>query len=184
MSLPPTLEQWLDEHRRAIEACLEKGLVLPAVALIYTVIDSLAFLARPTEQVRPGPDYEGWVKDYLLDGYDGHAGVPEKITRDLYGARCAILHRMTAEANLTAHPDPARRAREVYYQRRTGEGRIPLQSANTPEPALFVDPDAVAANLVQGIERFGRAVGADAALRERVDRRSTHLLLPDTCIDA
>ena len=174
MPLPHNLESWLDEHRHAIEVCLENSLILPAVVLIYTVIDSLGFLARPTEQISTGPDYETWVRDYLLDGYDGRAGTPEKVARDFYGARCAVLHRMTAEANLTADPDPARRAREVYYQRRTGEGRIPVQSANTPEPSLFIDPDSLAVSLVQAIERFRRAVNGDPALAERVGRRSTH----------
>jgi len=176
MSLPPTLELCLDEHCRAIETCLQRDLVLPAVVLVYTVIDSLAFLARPTEEVRTGPDYESWVREYLLDGPDGHAGAPEKTARDLYGARCAILDTTTAESNLTAHPDPARRAREVYYPRHTGEAGVPLQSANTPESALFVDPDALAVRLVQAIGRFRRAAGADAVLRERVERRSTHYL--------
>ena len=78
MPLPHNLESWLDEHRHAIEVCLENSLILPAVVLIYTVIDSLGFLARPTEQISTGPDYETWVRDYLLDGYDGRAGTPEK----------------------------------------------------------------------------------------------------------
>jgi hypothetical protein len=174
MPVPHNLESWLDEHRQAIKVCLENSLILPAVVLIYIVIDSLGFLARPTDQISTGPDFETWVRDYLLDGYDGLAGTSEKVAHDLYGARCAVLHRMTAEANLTADPDPARRAREVYYQRHTGEGRIPVQSANTPEPALLIDPDSLAVSLAQAIERFRRAINIDPALAERVGRRSTH----------
>lgn len=174
MSLPGTLQSWVDEHQRAIQVTLANGLILPAVALVYTVVDSLGFLARPTEQVNTGADYEAWVMTYLLDGYDGRAGTAAKVARDLYGARCAVLHRMTAEANLTVGPDPARRAREVYYQRSTGEGRIPVESANTPEPALFVDPDRLAGSLVAAVGRFAATVDADVGLRERVERRSTH----------
>ena len=51
-------------------------------------------------------------------------------------------------------------------------------SANTPEPALFVDPDALAADLIQSTERFRRAVDVDAALRARVERRSIHYFYP------
>jgi hypothetical protein len=85
MPLPPTLEWFLQGHPRALEACLGKGLALPAVVLICIVTDSFAFLARPTEEVKAGPHYESWVKDYLLGGHDGRAASPEEIARPTFG---------------------------------------------------------------------------------------------------
>ena len=80
----------------AIKSCIEAGLILPALVLIYAGMDIMASLERqPSESV--GPSFRAWVDRYALEGRQLPA-----TSMDLYAARCGILH------TLTTDPDPAR----------------------------------------------------------------------------
>lgn len=71
-----------------INVCFEQQRYRAAIILIYSGIDSMAFLNLPVgeDEVR-GADFVRWVERYI------HFPGKEKLTgADLYGARCSMLH--------------------------------------------------------------------------------------------
>ena len=92
-----TLTQSLDNQIRAIEICLKNGLRASALILIYSTIDSAAWLslAKGINDVTRVA-FIDWVSKYLIaQGFD------QCPSTDLYSARCALVHTNSAESALT-----------------------------------------------------------------------------------
>src|SRR4051794_28242930 len=82
---------------RAARLCLNTGLVLPCVALIYSAIDQLACLDRaPEHKDVQRDDFIKWVDTYLLPGSGLNCSAI-----DLYGARCGVLHSQSPQSRLS-----------------------------------------------------------------------------------
>jgi hypothetical protein len=106
MAMPtPTFFQNYIQVVAAAEICLEKKLQMPALILIYTLIDSFAWAVYSDER-SSRKRFEAWVKNWMLP-HDSLNCEPS----DLYAARCSVLHTMTAEASLTQ----SGHARRVAY---------------------------------------------------------------------
>lgn len=77
-----------DQIKRSINVCIENECWDAAVKLIYSGIDTLAFLGMPENQIEvTNRDFITWVDRYLdLSGDIYLTG------RDVYGARCSMLH--------------------------------------------------------------------------------------------
>ena len=88
----------------AIELCLEQKLLMPSLSLIYTTIDSLAWVAYGDLAV--GKRYQKWINNYMY-----RDGALEASAIDLYAARCAILHTLTPDSALSEQ----NKARVVTY---------------------------------------------------------------------
>jgi len=102
-----SLEDNIEIQFNAIDICIENGLLLPSLILIYSGIDSLASLNRPKEKEKvTRSDFEKWCNDYLLfeDNLKCNA-------TDLYAARCSILHTSTAISDLSLK----KKASEIIY---------------------------------------------------------------------
>jgi hypothetical protein len=73
-----------------IDICLSQELILPALILLYSTIDTTGWLASK-EEFGSGKTFIGWVDRYLL------TAKPLKCTAvDLWGARCGLLHTFTS----------------------------------------------------------------------------------------
>ena len=77
--------------------CQDAGAVSATAVMVYIGIDVMAFLSMPADQDKQGrQDFIAWVAQYLKAApestyqYEG---------RDVYGARCALLHTYSVEAN-------------------------------------------------------------------------------------
>ncbi|MDP2893013.1 MAG: hypothetical protein Q8N78_01435 [Sulfurimonas sp.] len=71
-----------------IELCLENKLQFPTLSLIYSTIDSLAWIAYG--DIGVGSGFKKWVDEYMFKEKKSN------ITPiDLYSARCAIIHTLT-----------------------------------------------------------------------------------------
>ena len=82
------------DHCKAIDLCIERNYLLPSLCLIYGGIDAAAWVAYgdiPVKQRFMRFVSEFMYKEKLLD--------PQPI--DLYAARCAILHTMTPNSQLS-----------------------------------------------------------------------------------
>lgn len=79
---------------RGIEICIENKLVLPALTLIYSGIDTFSWVAYGDIKVRER--FTKWVDGYM---YKEKPLSPRSI--DLYAARCAILHTLTPDSTLS-----------------------------------------------------------------------------------
>jgi hypothetical protein len=88
-----------------IEACLDSGLHLPALVLLYSAIDTTGWLDSPTSEATRD-SFTKWVDDYLLK-----AKALGCTSLELYGARCGLLHTFSPDSRLSLE----RKARRFCY---------------------------------------------------------------------
>jgi hypothetical protein len=83
----------------SMEDCMAKGRLLPCLVLLYSAIDIVASLESGKAS---GSAFMAWSDKYLLQGTSLAC-----TASDLYGARCGILHILSAESDIsrkgTAH---------------------------------------------------------------------------------
>lgn len=141
----------------AVHSCLDQRLWEPALILLYSNIDALAWLGCPegrSDVTRA--DFIAWVSAYMLpiEGSDCTA-------EDLYAARCGLLHTHTADSRLNRN----RLARRVYYHR-VVQGRtlgvLQIRMQDTLWP-VCIDVDLMVAAFQRAVVAFARDVAADPA---------------------
>ena len=88
---------------RSIDLCLGERLILPALILIFSGIDVLAALERRQDE-GTRKSFVRWADRYLAPRMQC-SGI------DFYGARCGILHSLSASSDLSR----GRKARVVLY---------------------------------------------------------------------
>lgn len=87
--------------------CLEKRFITPALVLIYSGIDTLAWLDRRHDQPDvTGSDFIRWIDTYMLPDDRIHC-----TSADLYGARCGLVHSFSPLSSRSR----SGLAREIYY---------------------------------------------------------------------
>ena len=93
----------IDQARQAQAA----GLTIPALAMVYVGIDTMAWLGLPVDQEKQGrQDFYRWVDTYLK----ADTNQPyQYVGRDLYAARCAVLHQFATVAELHRQANPPNR---------------------------------------------------------------------------
>lgn len=91
----------------AIQLCLDHRFEIPALTLIYSTIDIMAWLNRDENHADvDANDFVRWVETYLLPDSD----LPCTAI-DLYAARCSLVHSYTAESRLSRMG----KASQIYY---------------------------------------------------------------------
>lgn len=83
----------------AAESCIAARQHLPALVLIYVLIDSLAWAASDKAKSSVRTQFEDWVTKWLLP--DLVTKSPTLTATDLYSARCAVLHTLASESDLS-----------------------------------------------------------------------------------
>ena len=74
----------------AIDYCISDKLIMPALVLIYSAIDSVSWIASDDEDQSVVERFQTWVNEWMLQKY------PLPCTAiELYAARCGILHTLT-----------------------------------------------------------------------------------------
>lgn len=140
---------------KAIDICLEHNLWEPALILIYSGIDAMAWLDRPRDRDDVTPDdFINWVNKYLLP-----ESALECTAEDMYGARCGLLHSHTAESKRHRQL----RVKKLFYSRMwEGKPLILLQLRMNEKffPAT-VNMELLARAFLKAIERFTAAVDGD-----------------------
>ncbi len=86
------------------QTCIDQKLLMPALILIYTLIDTLAWASSSDKKVPVRRRFEAWVTEWI------GSRLPCSAT-ELYAARCGILHTLTSKADLTTSGN----VREVVY---------------------------------------------------------------------
>src|SRR5260370_42157695 len=86
-----TLADALSPIIRAMGSCFDQKLVLPAMMLFYSAVDSVAALEAPSERSSQ-QGFRGWVDQYLLKSKPLSCN-----SLDLWAARCGILHTLSAQ---------------------------------------------------------------------------------------
>jgi hypothetical protein len=81
-----------------IKQCDAQGLVTPSIAMSFICIDAMASLARPSGKSRvTRADFTGWCDKYLKSNTKQQYQYSGK---DVYAARCALLHTYGTTAEL------------------------------------------------------------------------------------
>ena len=112
--------------------------VTQALVLLYSAIDTLAWLGAPGPKATRTV-FKDWIDKYLLL----HTGL-QCTAADLYSARCGLLHTSTAESDMTVDGS----AREIWYW--TGPNSrqyLESRAAGRTDVVLVGVPDFVAAFL-------------------------------------
>ncbi len=150
-----------------IAKCQDAGATAAAAIMVYTGIDAMAFLSMPAGQARQmRNDFIAWVDTYLRAAqgssyeYDG---------RDVYGARCAMMHTYSIDAD--------------YHAQNPDVKRFSYHDGGQHHYHPEVNAGLVVIGIASLVHDFGRAVHAfvqamqqDLALRERVAARVPRLV--------
>jgi hypothetical protein len=89
------LEKHLGDLFEAIVYCYRREFLMPCLVLLYSGIDVAASL-EPSAASGVGERFEKWVERYMLKG----TSLP-CTARELYAARCAVVHTFTPDSNLS-----------------------------------------------------------------------------------
>lgn len=171
MSSPPapTTPPWtaLSGLARELKACADAGHIMAALAFAYVCLDTMAYLAMPTgKQEQTADDFISWVDTYLT------ADVMQPYQyrgRDLYAARCGVLHTFGSEARLH-RKDPA-----IPLLSYTDGGAHMVDAPKAPH-MVQLGIRSLVNDIVGAMYVFLRTCEHDLALRARVGPRLATLL--------
>jgi hypothetical protein len=109
MPVPELYKQNIDQIFSAIRSCGESRQYIPALMLLYGLIDSLAWSTSNRSSRGVRQNFELWVNSWLMPHM--HARGSDITATDLYAARCGVLHTLTADSDLSNNGH----ARRILY---------------------------------------------------------------------
>jgi len=141
------LRQNIGQLLASISFLLDGKFIGPALVVIYSTIDVLAWLDRPVSKADSDrSDFVQWVDRYLLPGHDFNVDAI-----DLYAARCSILHSYTSISSLSRN----RQAREICYAWGTAsKGDLQATIDPSDRDAVAIQLDDLLDALEQGADSF------------------------------
>lgn len=144
----------------AIDNCLKAKEILPALILIHVGIDVVASLERrPEEGTKLA--FIRWVDEYLLRARNLPCTALE-----LYGGRCAVLHSLAAESDLSR----SGKVRPVIY----AWGNASADDLQKTSDALN-EPPHVVIHVSELLEGFRMGVGSYLQELEHEPERRVHV---------
>jgi len=150
----------------AIDLCIKNNLVIPSLCLIYSGIDAIAWVAYGNMKV--GKRFEKFVEEHM---YKEMPLSPKPI--DLYAARCAVLHTMTPDSQLS----DSKKAAPVVYA--WGKAKIEEldKSINAIRPGELcaVHIADLSKSFRAGVGHFIENCGDDIACEERMAKHFSNL---------
>jgi hypothetical protein len=167
----------LQELIIAIDLCFKQGLIAPTLALLYSGIDTMAWLGLPDDREDvTGTDFISWTERYLLPD----SGIPCSAL-DLYSSRCGIVHSMTAESRAIRRGN----ARRVFYAWGNHKAdELQLILGRIGEPVLAVQVDTLVKAFQVAVDRFVKASEESPEIHRRFEARRdkifTHMEVPPT----
>lgn len=133
----------------AARGCIEFGQVVPALVLMYSQIDALAWsCAQDTQRGKVKANFVQWVAAWLLPHLRNQ--VPHLEGIDLYAARCGVLHTLTGTSDLTV----SGRAKSIGYAHGSAD------AAALYEQMVRQHPDVAARFVMLKLETFLAALEA------------------------
>ena len=129
--------------KRGIQTCIQNECLGSAVILIYSGIDTMAFLAMPENQTNVNRnDFISWCDKYIA-----FPGAEQVTGRELYSARCGMVHTYGVESNLTRNDD----VRMIGYMDKSDP---PILFEPKVENLVLVSIESLANAFHDGIDRF------------------------------
>jgi hypothetical protein len=157
----------------AARYCVESNLLMPALILIYSLIDSLAWASADKASRNVRANFEDWVAKWVLP-----RGSLDCTSVDLYAARCALLHTLTADADLTKNGS-AQRISYAFGTAKAASLRLMLDDLGEKD-LRAVQVETLLAAVTEGMADFLEFADKDVALSSRLrDAASQHLVTVD-----
>jgi hypothetical protein len=150
-----------------IRRCEAASATVAAVAMAYVCIDTMAFLSMPAGQSsQTRTDFINWVDKYIK----GHPKQPYSYEgKDVYAARCAVLHTFSAEAE--QHRQDASIKMFGYH-----DGGLHALNPKINPRLVIIGTASFLNDVTIAVETFMKDCQVDQALRMRVEGR-LHVLL-------
>lgn len=159
-SIQTSFERDITDTLAAIRQSMSAKQHMPTKILIYALIDSVAWAASDKGQKSTRKNFESWVARWLIPELPL---IGEKIEPvDLYAARCAVLHTMTPDSELTSKGA----ARTIAYAWGTSKAEVLAYAfkVNGITNTVALHYDALYAAVEAGISAFLSAAATDQAL--------------------
>ena len=159
--------------KQSIEITHQNKCERASLILIYSGIDTMAFLDMPVTQTEAGrDDFIKWADQYISVTH-----YRERLTGiDLYGARCGLLHQYGVESKLSRDG----KCRMLGYMDPSG---IPILRDSRHPDLLMVSITALKHAFFAGIDKFIADAFADADKRKIVTERMRKFLVHYDVID-
>lgn len=145
-----------------IRKCQDAGATTATAIMVYVAIDVMAFLSMPCGQAKQTrQDFIAWVDQYLQAApgstyqYDG---------RDLYGARCALVHNYSIAVDYHEQNDDVKRF--GYH-----DGGPHAYNPDIDMRLVIIGINSLVHDFHNAVHGFVQAMIADVALRQRVATR-------------
>lgn len=151
--------------QRAVVCLMQNGFSLPALMLVFTTIDQMAWLSIAGDNETKGADFIDWVERFMLRNQ--RAGLERITAGDLWGARCGLLHTATAESRSLKNGVAQNRIAYTY-----GRPTVP----QLPDGWLHIDVEDLVASLVAGTVWFNEELEADPELANTSSKKLALML--------
>lgn len=166
-AVPPNPLNSLMSLLHEIGRCQDAGATSAAAVMVYIGIDTMAFLSMPAAQAKQGrADFIAWVDTYLRAApestyqYDG---------RDVYGARCAMLHTYSIEAD---YHQQNPQVKKFGYHNGGQHAYNPQINPNL----VIIGINSLVHDFSGAVLQFVQAMQQDVPLRQRVAGRLPQLV--------
>jgi len=150
-----------------LKRCDEYGITTASVAMAYVCIDALANLSRPINKPKvTRSDFIEWVETFLK----GHHDQPYQYRgKDVYAARCALLHQYGSESEL--HDEDPDTIKFGYH-----DGGKHLYNPEIENRLVIIGTKSFVNDVAHGVDSFLKKCQEDASLRQRVESRLSKVL--------
>lgn len=150
-----------------LKRCDECNITTASVAMAFICIDSLANLGRPADKKKvTRSDFKEWVNTHLK----GHSDQPYQYRgKDVYAARCALLHKYGSEAEL--HEEDTDTIMFAYHD----GGKHQYDSSVNKNLAL-IGTKSFVNDVIDAVASFLKLCKEDSKLRHLVEERLPSLL--------
>lgn len=150
-----------------LKSCDSNGIVTASVAMSFICIDTLANLSRPSGKKKvTRKDFKDWVDAHLK----GHPDQPYQYRgKDVYAARCAMLHTYGSEALL--HEEDPDTIKYGYH-----DGGKHNYDPTIEQSLVLIGTKSFVNDVVCVVESFLEECKNDESLRKRVEERLPKVL--------
>jgi len=160
----------LDQLKNSVADLFKSPRTLPGFLLLYTSIDILASLTRPeNSDVTNSSFFKDWVASYMIP----QLGVPCSAD-DLWGARCGLLHTLTAESDMSR----SRGAKMLNYIGDDARAKAMQQQYDpTSSHDIFISTHRFVDAFLAACDHFAADVRSNAALQKKVYSHAAKLMV-------
>ncbi len=150
-----------------LKSCDKNGMVTASIAMAFICIDTLANLGRPSGKKKvTRKDFIDWVNSHLK----GHPDQPYQYRgKDVYAARCAMLHTYGSEASL--HEEDPDAIMFGYH-----DGGKHNYDPNIKKNLALIGVRSFVNDVVCAVESFLVECQTDPSLKQRVEERLPKVL--------